>query len=336
MAGTTTNLGLYFKDPLTDGNDTFNIQTMLNDNWNKLDAAIGDVKTPASKMGLSGDLSIGRCLNVLANIGNLHVWERVLTTIDASYVERRVNISDANIFSSDYQSSSYYAKFNVADSIDISYDGVISLVSPTQVTVYFQSGVLYYFNSLKGKYISLVSTASNSSSSFPGAGNIGYVSSDAEVSITASSYYQAKITSGAYKVYSVFVPAGTTTDYLTSTDRNAYTEGTVDNTTITYLGQLGGGGRIEVGSYVGTGTESADILLGFTPKAVLVSSYSSLSGSDGSRSAFILPGLPNEAKVKRAEIIDGGFRVYYYSSTNVSYSSDLNYSGSTFRYIAIG
>lgn len=44
------------------------------------------------------------------------------------------------------------------------------------------------------------------------------------------------------------------TDYLTSTDRNAYTDGTVDNTTITYLGQLGGGARIEVGSYVGTGT----------------------------------------------------------------------------------
>ena len=127
------------------------------------------------------------------------------------------------------------------------------------------------------------------------------------------------------------------TDYLTSTDPNAYTEGTVDRTTITYLGQLGEpAARIEVGSYVGTGTESADILLRSTPKAVLVSSYSSLSGSDGSRSAFILPGLPNELDVKRAEIIDGGFRVYYYSSANVSYSSYLNTSGNTYRYIAIG
>lgn len=37
MAGNTQNLGLYFKEPIKDGNDTFNIQTMLNDNWNKLD-----------------------------------------------------------------------------------------------------------------------------------------------------------------------------------------------------------------------------------------------------------------------------------------------------------
>lgn len=40
MAGNTKNLGLYFKEPLKDGNDTFNIQTMLNDNWNKLDDAL--------------------------------------------------------------------------------------------------------------------------------------------------------------------------------------------------------------------------------------------------------------------------------------------------------
>ena len=37
MAGYTPNLGLYFKDPLTDGQDTFNVTTMLNENWEKLD-----------------------------------------------------------------------------------------------------------------------------------------------------------------------------------------------------------------------------------------------------------------------------------------------------------
>jgi len=38
MASTTPNLGLLKKDPATDGNDTFNIKTMLNDNWDKIDA----------------------------------------------------------------------------------------------------------------------------------------------------------------------------------------------------------------------------------------------------------------------------------------------------------
>ena len=37
MAGNTPNLGLYFKDPLTDGQDTFNVTTMLNENWEKID-----------------------------------------------------------------------------------------------------------------------------------------------------------------------------------------------------------------------------------------------------------------------------------------------------------
>ena len=177
----------------------------------------------ARQVGLrTADPTPNDMFNVLAHVGNMHVWERVLTTIDASYVERRVNISDANIFSSNYQSSTYYARFNVSDSINITSSGDISLVSPTQVEIYFQSGALYNFDSLKGKYILYASTASNSSSSFPGSGKIGYISSDAEVSVTHSNNYQAKITSGASEVYSVFVPAETTTDYLISTDRNAY------------------------------------------------------------------------------------------------------------------
>lgn len=41
MALFTTILNLLKKNPATDGNDTFNIQTMLNDNWDKVDAAFG-------------------------------------------------------------------------------------------------------------------------------------------------------------------------------------------------------------------------------------------------------------------------------------------------------
>lgn len=38
MATNTTNLGLYKADPSTDGNNNFNIKTMMNDNWDKIDA----------------------------------------------------------------------------------------------------------------------------------------------------------------------------------------------------------------------------------------------------------------------------------------------------------
>lgn len=41
MAGYTELLNLYFKNPLTDGSDNFNIETMLNENWRKIDKALG-------------------------------------------------------------------------------------------------------------------------------------------------------------------------------------------------------------------------------------------------------------------------------------------------------
>ena len=40
MASYTEHLELLKKDPVADGADTFNIQTMLNNNWDKIDAAV--------------------------------------------------------------------------------------------------------------------------------------------------------------------------------------------------------------------------------------------------------------------------------------------------------
>ncbi|WP_018885087.1 pyocin knob domain-containing protein [Paenibacillus massiliensis] len=43
MGSNTTNLNLLKKDPITDGDQTFNIETMLNDNWDKIDTGFGDL-----------------------------------------------------------------------------------------------------------------------------------------------------------------------------------------------------------------------------------------------------------------------------------------------------
>lgn len=40
MASNTSYINLYKKDPVADRNDTFNITTMLNENWDKLDTAL--------------------------------------------------------------------------------------------------------------------------------------------------------------------------------------------------------------------------------------------------------------------------------------------------------
>lgn len=44
MASHTPNLDLLKKDPITDGSQTFNIETMLNENWDKIDSAVGQVR----------------------------------------------------------------------------------------------------------------------------------------------------------------------------------------------------------------------------------------------------------------------------------------------------
>lgn len=45
MATMTSSLELLKKDPNLDQNDTFNIKTMLNDNWDKIDDFSKDTKT---------------------------------------------------------------------------------------------------------------------------------------------------------------------------------------------------------------------------------------------------------------------------------------------------
>lgn len=56
MASSTTNLNLYKKDPLTDGSDTFNITTMLNENWDRIDTAYGTIQTAIN--GKQGTITI--------------------------------------------------------------------------------------------------------------------------------------------------------------------------------------------------------------------------------------------------------------------------------------
>ena len=49
MGSYTGNLNLLKKDPTTDGNDTFNIKTMLNDNWDKIDEFCNSSKAKIAK-----------------------------------------------------------------------------------------------------------------------------------------------------------------------------------------------------------------------------------------------------------------------------------------------
>lgn len=130
------------------------------------------------------------------------------------------------------------------------------------------------------------------------------------------------------------------TDYLTSTDRNAYTNGTVGNTTITYLGQLGGGARIEVGSYVGTGTYGSlnPITLTFVgiPKLVIVErEQSSVDDYSNGLGVFFYGQkiAPVQASNTNVVLSWNQNAVSWYGNDS---STHLNYKNATYHYIAIG
>lgn len=63
MASQTPNLNLHKKDPVTDGNDTFNIQTMMNDNWDKIDEAMGGIDIPDASLEIKGKVQLSSAVN---------------------------------------------------------------------------------------------------------------------------------------------------------------------------------------------------------------------------------------------------------------------------------
>ncbi len=63
MASNTPNLKLLKKDPIVDGNDTFNIQTMLNDNWDKIDAAVGNIDIPDASLDVKGKVQLSSAVD---------------------------------------------------------------------------------------------------------------------------------------------------------------------------------------------------------------------------------------------------------------------------------
>lgn len=125
-------------------------------------------------------------------------------------------------------------------------------------------------------------------------------------------------------------------DYPVSPNRNAYQEGTSGNTTIEYLGQLGNKVQMTAGSYVGTGkygeSNPNTLTFEFEPKFVVVGRTDSSDTSIG----FICG--RGEATTTNSAVIRltwGGNFVSWYT-TSSSAQNQLNVSGSTYNYLAIG
>ena len=298
--------------------DTFSKANMLPDS---IPAALG------LKMG---NPQVKDALNVLANIGNVHVWQRVKTyaepvpEVPAGYtlgaVEENVSITNTT-------SSTDTIVMYSATSLTVSNDGTIS-------TSGFGSAsgkVTSVIDQMYGKFIYFRAQDSDFDSD-----NIIFIPSDAMRSWGDNGeVVVSKLQRVTGYPYTPAIPAGTHVDYLTSTDPNAYTEGTVDRTTITYLGQLGEpGARIEVGSYVGTGTygtlNRCSLTFSSTPKIVFI------KASNDARTMMLFYGhtrgdSTESTSNKPFTTWDGNTVTWY---ADVSAYLQFNSSGETYNYLA--
>lgn len=207
------------------------------DGWTQLGTLLNKANllsdTVISTLGLStgANSTPNDAFNVLANIGNVHVWRKTVVAeeeVPAGYklVDDNTDrtLDDVpNALINLGNSNQRTAYINCADSITVDDGGGISLNSAT--THYQVNDALNAASWLRGKYIKLYYINDFGNWFGPPAldqNKTYYVPNDAQISVNSATIIVNKLQRvDAYPL----TPAGTHITYLTSTNRNAYQEG---------------------------------------------------------------------------------------------------------------
>lgn len=229
MASYTPNLDLSKKSPVTDGDDMFNVETMLNENWDRIDRGVGDYTAPAQKMGLTGDLSVGASLGVLADIGNVHVWRKTVKTDEKIPATYSLGPEEGKAALTYPQTPSTQASFHYGKTITVDDNGTITINGEQTLSLNSDDSSVQKGNNLKGNffYCDPSSTIGGENEFETGPGNVYFIPSDATISREPDTYLGGVIYTSKYQEVRAVpaVPPGTHVTYLTSTNRNAYQEG---------------------------------------------------------------------------------------------------------------
>ena len=229
MASYTPNLDLSKKSPVTDGDDMFNVETMLNENWDRIDRGVGDYTAPAQKMGLTGDLSVGASLGVLADIGNVHVWRKTVKTDEKIPATYSLGPEEGKAALTYPQTPSTQASFHYGKTITVDDNGTITINGEQTLSLNSDDSSVQKGNNLKGNffYCDPSSTIGGENEFETGPGNVYFIPSDDTISREPDTYLGGVIYTSKYQEVRAVpaVPPGTHVTYLTSVNRNAYQEG---------------------------------------------------------------------------------------------------------------
>ena len=199
-------------------------------------------------IGLSASSTPDDMFQALAKTGDLHVWRKTIVTaqkIPARYtLGTRQKIKLFYMYGADGISISYSSSIIVYD------NGDIALSKPSTINVKISSNSFTnQFSVLKGMFVK-ISTTKDSASAEPG---VHFIPTDATYSVTGADPSTNFYCNNCQTVTSyAAIPAGTI---------------------IEYLGKLGDKSRVQVVSYVGTGTYGKDhpssITFDFVPKIAI-------------------------------------------------------------------
>ena len=250
MASNTENLNLLMKNPSTDGADTFNVQTMLNENWQKIDNNAGSVAqtlanilkpTTPPIIGLPPSTTPDGMFQALGNTGELHVWRKTVIynqpvpEVPGSYTLGAARQYTAGRRNTSTSASSYISKLSVSNEISVDLDGNVTLVNPTTVLLRVTRPASFESDSARtalGGYCYFMATddtIGEACDMYLPRGQIFYVAENAVYTYAIKEYDSVSSFDAAQLVTGVpgtpAIPAGTTTTYPVSTNPNAYQEG---------------------------------------------------------------------------------------------------------------
>lgn len=224
-----------------DGDVALNLQNQIDANWRK---TLRETTPP--KIGLARTATPADMFDVLADVGNLHVWRKTVTTseeipaVPAGYtlgdVETNVILAGTNVTGSDYYRS---VTIVTGTSISVNNFGTVTLTGTGGSGAYGVNFNTFSVPELAGKFVRVQYYIQTYSDVYM-TSDVWFVPSDASVlrhKGDGTTYVYDIYIDKAQKVnanaYIPAVPAGTVTTYPVSTSANAYqekktTEGTID------------------------------------------------------------------------------------------------------------
>lgn len=205
------------------------------DGWTQLGTPLNKANllsdTVISTLGLStgADSTPNDAFNVLANIGNVHVWRKTVKTDEKIPATYSLGPEEGKAALTYPQTPSTQASFHYGKTITVDDNGTITINGEQTLSLNSDDSSVQKGNNLKGNffYCDPSSTIGGENEFETGPGNVYFIPSDATISREPDTYLGGVIYTSKYQEVRAVpaVPPGTHVTYLTSTNRNAYQEG---------------------------------------------------------------------------------------------------------------